>query len=303
MEIVPCTDETGERASLAVYNAVYPLDAVTLEESRSFAASAAGSVDLVAVEAGETVGSGFAAVFAARPAVALALVTVLPGARGRGAGTALYRAVSRWGQSEGLEALEARIAVDDGASLAFAARRGFVEVERTSRFVLRLDDVGVPEVEAPDGLRIVTLASDPERFRGIYRVACEALPDIPGRGPGTIPPLEDWVERELRGPDDRPEATFVALAGNEVVGYAQLSLGGSASGRAGHAMTGVLRAWRGRGIGGALKRAQIRWAKENGLKELTTRNELRNEPIRRLNASLGYREAPGEARLRGPLAR
>ena len=31
-------------------------------------------------------------------------------------------------------------------------------------------------------------------------------------------------------------------------------------------------------------------------------NEIRNEPIRRLNKRLGYREAPGRIIVRGPLA-
>ena len=67
-------------------------------------------------------------------------------------------------------------------------------------------------------------------------------------------------------------------------------------------MTGVKRAWRGRGVAGALKRAQIAWAKEQGYERLSTTNELRNEPIRRLNERLGYREAPGHIVVRGPLA-
>jgi hypothetical protein len=51
-------------------------------------------------------------------------------------------------------------------------------------------------------------------------------------------------------PTDSPEATFIALAGEEVVGFAKLSL--TAPTAAGHAMTAVKRAWRGRGIAGAL---------------------------------------------------
>ena len=67
-------------------------------------------------------------------------------------------------------------------------------------------------------------------------------------------------------------------------------------------MTGVKRAWRRRGIAGALKRRQIIWAKENGYERLATQNEARNEPIRKLNTRLGYREAPGRIVMRGPLA-
>jgi RimJ/RimL family protein N-acetyltransferase len=68
-------------------------------------------------------------------------------------------------------------------------------------------------------------------------------------------------------------------------------------------MTGVKRRWRGRGVAGALKRAQIAWAKEQGFERLQTQNEIRNEPIRRLNERLGYRVAAGRVIVRGPIAR
>ena len=67
-------------------------------------------------------------------------------------------------------------------------------------------------------------------------------------------------------------------------------------------MTGVKRAWRGRGIARALKCAEIAWAMRAGYRQLETSNEVRNEPIRRLNARLGYRTAPGRVMMQGPLA-
>jgi hypothetical protein len=50
-----------------------------------------------------------------------------------------------------------------------------------------------------------------------------------------------------------------------------------------------------------LKAAQINWALANGYTELHTRNEKRNEPIRRLNARLGYRPGIGRIYLVGPV--
>jgi GNAT superfamily N-acetyltransferase len=97
----------------------------------------------------------------------------------------------------------------------------------------------------------------------------------------------------MEGASDRPEAVFVALAVDEVVGYAKLSLPPEWTGTAWHDLTGVKRAWRGRGIASALKRAQIRWAKEHGFKRLTTMNEERNAPIRHLNQRYGYTPEPG----------
>jgi hypothetical protein len=35
-------------------------------------------------------------------------------------------------------------------------------------------------------------------------------------------PFEDWLEHDMGGSGDRPEATFVAVAGGEAVGYVLL---------------------------------------------------------------------------------
>ena len=68
-----------------------------------------------------------------------------------------------------------------------------------------------------------------------------------------------------------------------------------------HGMTAVKRAWRGRGVATALKSAQIAWAQTSGIERLTATNELRNDPMRRVNERLGYRPAPGRVQLRGRL--
>jgi GNAT superfamily N-acetyltransferase len=106
----------------------------------------------------------------------------------------------------------------------------------------------------------------------------------------------------MQGPGDRPEATFVALAGDEVIGYAKFSLTSAQPTTAHHDLTGVKRAWRGRGVARALKATQIAWAKASGYEELRTRNEERNAPIRRLNEEFGYRPTIGRIYLKGPLA-
>ena len=106
----------------------------------------------------------------------------------------------------------------------------------------------------------------------------------------------------MGGPGDRPEATFVALAGDEVVGYSKFSLTSAQPTTAYHDLTGVKRAWRGRGIAAALKSAQIAWARANGYERLFTNNEERNLPIKRLNERFGYRREPGRILVRGPVA-
>jgi GNAT superfamily N-acetyltransferase len=302
LEVTLCTDASDERLSLDVYNAVWPHDAITMDEVRSFKASVRASVDQLARLDGVAVGSAVGAISAQRPDRVFTLVTVLSEHRRRGAGSALYQAISAWAASQGLSELEVPVLDDDPESLAFAERRGFVEERRELGVVLHLTGIAPPDIEPPDGVEIVTWAERPELARGIYEVALEALPDIPGSEEEEVEPFEDWLAHDMQGSGDRPDATFVAVAGEEVVGWAKFSLTAAQPTTAHHDLSAVKRAWRGRGIAGALKAAQIEWAIANGYKELHTRNEQRNEPIRRLNARLGYRPGIGRIYLVGPIA-
>jgi len=302
IEVRACADEREEKLSLGVYNAVWPHEAVTMDEVRHFKAAMVDHVDLVAWSDDEVVGSGFAAVMPQRPNLPDVLLTVLPEARGRGAGTALYSAISSWTKQQGLDELEAVVSDDDPESLSFAERRGFREDRREKGVALRLAEIEAPAVEPPDGIEIVSWAERPELSRGIYEVALEASPDVPGWEDEIMEPFEKWLVNDMQGSGDRPDATFLALANAEVVGYAKFSLTEAQPKTAHHDLTGLKRAWRGRGIARALKATQIRWAKENGYEELRTRNDERNAPIRHLNHEFGYRPTIGRIYLRGPLA-
>ena len=85
-----------------------------------------------------------------------------------------------------------------------------------------------------------------ELAHGLYEVALEALPDIPGLEDDDIEPFDDWLAHDLQGAGDRPEATLVALAGEQVVGYAKFALREAQPTIAYHDLVAVRRAWRGR---------------------------------------------------------
>jgi GNAT superfamily N-acetyltransferase len=290
-----------EELSLAIYNQVWPQSAITFDEVESFKASTIAYSDSLAEMDGLTVGSAFVAIMPQRPELGYGAVTVLEPYRRRGAGIALYRDISAWCVERGLATFEARMEADDEVSVELVLRHGFTEVGRDTRMVLDLTTIDAPPLEAPPGIDVVTWAERPDLARGMYDVAVDAYPDIPGSGDDAMEPFEEWLAHDLQGSADRPEATFVALAGEEVVGYSKFFLTAAQPTTASHDMTGVKRAWRGRGVAGALKRASIAWARANGYERLVTSNELRNEPIRRLNARLGYREAPGHVIVRGPI--
>ena len=299
MEIRRVESEAERQRSLAVYNAVFPEWAIAIEDVLSWEEATIAHASFLATSDGQVLGSAHVGVEGHRPEP-LASIYVLPDHRRRGAGSALYRAVSGWAADRGDSSLRGAVRESDTDSRLWAERRGFGEIGRDSLLVLDLASVD-PEVEPPPGVEIVSWAERPDLARGMYEVAVEAYPDIPGSENDPMEPFEDWLAHDMGGSGDRPEATFVAVANGEAVGYAKFSLTSARPKVAFHDITGVKRAWRGRGIARALKAAEIAWAKQAGYERLETMNEARNEPIRRLNERWGYRVAPGRISLRGPV--
>ena len=293
LEVTPCVDPLDELTSLDIYNLVWPRDSVTIDAVHSFRDSAQDYVDYLVRDDEIVLGSGVGAIFGYRANRVISLISVPATHRKRGAGTALYEAISKWASQRRASELEVSVSEGDAESLSFAQHRDFVEERREVRLVLNLAGLSPSQVNPPAGIEIVTWAQRPELARGMYEVDIEARTDIPGFDDVTAEPFEEWMAHLMQRPTDSPEAAFVALADKEVVGFAKLSL--TAPTAAGNSMTAVKRAWRGRGIARALKVTEINWAIANGYTELHTSNEERNDPINRLNARLGYR--PGDATI------
>jgi GNAT superfamily N-acetyltransferase len=292
-------DTDGLGRLVAVHNAVRPDDPASTAEFADWRRQAEDMSWLVAADENGDLGAGVALVgWHTRPGTAFVEAWTLPDARGRGVGHELYGELLRWAGERGCIAVETAVDENDVASITWAEHRGFREVGRNSRLVLELAGVEAPAVEPPDGIEVVAWAERPGIERGLYQVYREASPDIPGSEEAVLSSFEDWLANDMRGVSDTPEAVFAALAGDEVVGFAKLALAREQPDVAFHDLTGVRRAWRGRGIAGALKRAQIAWAKQRGYARLVTQNEERNEPVRRLNQRHGYRVEPGRVILR-----
>ena len=223
---------------------------------------------------------------------------VLPERRRRGVGSALLRETSAYARALGRAALVTECYEDDEQTLAFLARRGFVEIDRQKALVLELAGLGLPAPETPPGAEIVSRAERGGLERGMYEAGADGARDIPGRDAKREPTFEEWRAWEIDQPGRDPRLAFVALVDGEVAGYATAG----AIGGVGHnGLTVVRRAHRRRGIARALKLHQLAAAKALGLPRLVTESEERNEPMRRLNASLGYRPVAGAVVLRGPL--
>jgi mycothiol synthase len=183
--------------------------------------------------------------------------------------------------------------------IAFLGERGYAEVRRYLRSEL---DVATAREPEPPRLPVVTLADRPDLVPALYEIAAESYPDQPGRGETRMSDFETWRGWGLD--PHPPEAFFIAVdaqgaPGDDVLGYGFLEIDGD-SGY--HGFTAVARRARGRGVAGVIKRAQIRWAKANGLRVLATANETRLVGMIALNERLGYRPRPAEIVMRGPLA-
>ena len=229
---------------------------------------------------------------------------VLRSARHQGVGGALYRCISRHAVELGREELETIAYADDPDSGGFAAKHGFRVVYRAPSLRLTLADCPRPDVHLPHGLTLSSLAEQPDLGIGVWETAHEAFPDIPYDGDTAmqVGTYEEFKARFLAGSRFIPEATFVALAGDEVVGYGQLCWMNRAEGIGDHEMLAVRRGWRGRGVAQALKAAQIAWAIDHGLSEIRTNNEERNTAVRAVNAHFPYAALPDKLIYRGPCA-
>ena len=88
-----------------------------MDEVRSFKSATVAYADFLG-----SGGSAAVALMNRRPDVGFVILTVLPGERGRGLGTALYRTVSTWLSAKEITTIEAPVPEDDEESLAFALR-------------------------------------------------------------------------------------------------------------------------------------------------------------------------------------
>jgi mycothiol synthase len=282
---------------VAVRNAVYPDDPITVDDFVAWGEQGRETTDIVAVQDGTIFGGARSYLGSERPNPWVH-VWVAPAEQRRGVGSALLAELANRAAEAGYEALEAWVLEGETAGALFAQVHGFEETGREQEVALDLTSIEPPEVDPPRGIEIVTWAERPELARGLYDVASEAVPDVPGEEQAEMESFEDWLAHDMQSLGDKPEATFVALAGDEVVGYSKFSLTEAQPSVAHHDMTGVKRDWRQRGIARALKATQIRWAMEHRYEQLRTRNEERNTPIRKLNERFGYRPFSGRIYLR-----
>jgi mycothiol synthase len=223
------------------------------------------------------------------PGAAFAMVRVREESRRRGVGSALLAAARARARGLEYDSMWGRVREDDAESIRFVASRGFEQIGRD--VTVRLE-VTPGDGEVAPG--VVELRD--EHLRGAYEVAAECVPEMALPQHAEAPPFEQWLEGEKR----RSAVAYVALDGDDVVGYANLHLVPALPERLENGFTAVRKSHRRRGLATALKRAQIAWAAGHGYREIVTSMVDGNAAMRAVNERLGYEPLPAWIVVSGP---
>ncbi len=217
------------------------------------------------------------------------------------AGELVHR-LSEHARALGCGSLVGRVLEDDPESRAFLERRGFEVLSRECRVALDLARIPRTRPTPPPEVEIVSLAERPAVVEAAYEVEVEAVIDVPVGAERLSPrPYAGWLAETVESPDALLDLCLVAVRGGEVVGWSGLAPTGE-DGVAENQLTGVRRAFRGRGIATALKREQAWRARGAGIRRIETTNDEANDPMRAVNARLGFEAEATWLTVRGPLA-
>jgi hypothetical protein len=137
-------------------------------------------------------------------------IEVLPDARRRGVGTALWAAVSDVARADGKTGLQTDVSEAQVDGVEFLEHRDFEVFERSKMVRLDLRGMEPPVVAAPRGIALTTLSARPDLETGLHAVAVEAYADIPSADePLAAGSLVEFLARDVHregipaGPGDR----------------------------------------------------------------------------------------------------
>jgi mycothiol synthase len=201
--------------------------------------------DTVVVEAGDDLaGYGDALWDPASPGPLVGSGAVHPSHRGREIGTAIVRWTATVARERGAPGVRHfGVSVGDTAARALLEANGFSHV-RNSYTMVRALPAGSPP-PLPEGIDVRVFETDRDE-RILYELHQAAFADHWGFVPQ---PYESFTGEWYQSNDWAPELTYLAVAGEEAVGYTaalEFATGGFIG------AIGVLRAWRGRGIAQAM---------------------------------------------------
>jgi len=234
--------------------------------------------------------------------------------RGKGIGSALLAVIV----DEALRRKAPRFLAGASAahpdSLEWAAKRGFREIGRRIESYVELasfdSDAFGARVDAVrrSGIALRTIgeildgrdAPSRESFiRALHEAEKPMWEDIPWATPTPHWPYERFRHMAFESGQMIADASVVAYDGDTIAG---LTTTGKRESLDGYTwMTGVGRAYRGRGLATAIKVEALSRAKAKGMRAMLTTNDEPNKAMREINARLGYQLLPAHVQLEKPL--
>jgi mycothiol synthase len=229
-------------------------------------------------------------------------ILVLPEFQKQGIGTALYEYVVAALETLDPIGIYFWVREDMLRSIRFLIDRGYTESMREWASYLDLTTFnpatydGIVAEVRDAGVEIKTLSEiedDKDYVPQLIDLEYAIERDVPGSDEPLKQTEEHFSSAKLHSPALLPEAYVVAVADGEYVGMTNLWKHdpNDPDTFVETGLTGVRRDYRRRGIALAMKVQVLRWAKENGYKEVRTENEI-NNPMFTINERLGFVKDP-----------
>ncbi|HVT76820.1 MAG TPA: GNAT family N-acetyltransferase [Acidimicrobiales bacterium] len=278
LTIARCESASDFEAFFTVYNRTLPLHAVDRGYVGAAARGVLGGKRFLARAGDAVVGVASSDTY---PGGALAAVVVLPERRGRGIGCALWQRIA---DELPPETVSLDVDYDDERSVRLAERCGFVRPSGEHAVSFFVDVADAAETQ-PEGVRVLSVdeLANPvflDEFVAVASIANETFPDDPALDP-------HWVVETETSRYDHGGVTLVHEEDGELIGICQ-AVKSFAVPQLYSEYTLVRKDRRGGGVATRLKRAQLAWAKANGIERIVT-DIPDSEPMRRVLLGLGYR--------------
>ena len=214
-------------------------------------------------------------------------------------GDQLMQTVQQWAAAAGAQLLRL-MSHPDSPGQQLLERHGYRHIGTEQKYVLDVAHSAVtlpPQLDIP-GFRVTTLAELMHTHEDAVEQACQLHAAISLDVPMPDEPVVTITKfRRLLGEDLNPSHYLLAMVDEMMVGESILMESDDDPAIYWQHATGVIPAYRGKGIAKHLKLHAIATAKAVGVRQLFTWMETSNLPILHLNHELGFAEyvAPGAA--------